>query len=363
MTQKPRRLHVTLKDVAAHIGVSHTTVSNAFSRPEKLSSDLRQKIFKTARELGYSGPDPAAQQLRKGQIGAVGLVLSHDLHYAVSDPAGLAVLRGVTKAYQSHPTNLLLIASHDKEAEGPCAAIPSHAAVDSMILYSLATNSHTVERASRRGIPLVTIDQPRISGAGFVGVDPTSGINAAVQHMLQLGHRRFGILSLKLVPDRKTGFVSKERLAASQYEMVLTRLDAYRQAFLQAGFEPEECPIWECGEAIEESALKGTMKLLQAPSKPTVIIALSDRLAIAAIKAVQAIGLSVPNDISIVGFDDIPEAEVHKLTTIRQPHEEKGQQAVKILQKKNSCQEVILQSTYIERNTVGISSEKYSRNS
>ena len=353
MTQKPRRLHVTLKDVAAHTGVSHTAVSNAFSRPEKLSADLRQRIFKTARELGYSGPNPAAQQLRKGQIGAVGLVLSHDLHYAVSDPAGLAVLRGVTKAYQSHPTNLLLIPSHDKETEGPFTAIPNHAAVDSMILYSLASNSQTVERASRRGIPLVTIDQPRIAGAGFIGVDPIPGINQAVHRMFQLGHRRFGILSLKLVPDKKTGFVAEDRLAASQYEMVSSRLNAYRQALLQVGLEPPECPIWECGEDLEESASKGTMKLLQAPSKPTVIIALSDRLAVAAIKAVQASGLSVPEDISVLGFDDIPEAETHQLTTIRQPHEEKGQQAVKLLQKKNHCQEIILQTTYRERKTVG----------
>src|SRR5687768_4060018 len=105
----PASPRVTLRDVAHAAGVSHTTVSNAFARPDQLSPELRERVLATARALGYSGPDPAARSLRTGRHGAYGLVFSEDLPFAFSDAATSTVFRGVAEACRDRRANLLLV--------------------------------------------------------------------------------------------------------------------------------------------------------------------------------------------------------------------------------------------------------------
>ena len=134
MTRQYDRRKVTLKDVAAQVGVSHTTVSNAYVRPGQLSAALREKILAAAQELGYTGPDPAAKQLATGRAGALGFLFSEDLPYAFTDPAILSVLNGVARSGDDLETDIALISAGRNLRNRTAPVSPGNAAVDGTIL-------------------------------------------------------------------------------------------------------------------------------------------------------------------------------------------------------------------------------------
>src|SRR3954469_15363374 len=141
---------LTLKAIAADVGVSTMTVSNAFNRPDQLSRALRERILERARALGYAGPDPLASGLRRGRAGAIGLVSDTPLSYAFSDPAASAVISGVCAVAETEGLGLLLVP--------PGGAGP----VDGVVVYSVAQGEPLL--ALTRDVPAVVIDQPRETG-------------------------------------------------------------------------------------------------------------------------------------------------------------------------------------------------------
>ena len=335
------RQRATLRDVARAAGVSHTTVSNAFSRPDQLSAPVREHVLATARTLGYAGPDPAARSLRTGRHGAFGLVFSEDLPFAFSDRTATLFLQGVAEACRERHANLLLIATRIAgEAPGPPSSggLPEavrDAAVDGFILYSLARDSPVIAPIQARGLPLVVVDQPRLPGVVHVGIDDFAAARQVAEHLLTLGHRRFAVLSLKLRPDGRNGPASPGRIAAATYEVAAARLNGYRAALAAAGMEPAGVPVLECALNDERQARDLTLPLLRraAADRPSAILAMSDRLALGAAAAAREAGLAVPGDLSVTGFDDVAGSTLADLplTTIRQPHAEKGRTAVRML--------------------------------
>src|SRR3954470_1310129 len=161
----PRR--VTMKTLAADLGVSPMTVSNAFNRPNQLSLDLRERILKRAAELGYAGPNPMGRGLRQGRVGALGLVSDTPLSYAFDDPAASAVLAGVCAAAEHEGLGLLLV---PPRGAGP---------VDGIIVYSVADGEPLLELT--RDLPTVVIDQPRDTGLATVGIDDEGAARAAAE--------------------------------------------------------------------------------------------------------------------------------------------------------------------------------------
>jgi DNA-binding LacI/PurR family transcriptional regulator len=333
------RQRATLRDVARVAGVSHTTVSNAFSRPDQLSAPLREHVLATARTLGYAGPDPAARSLRTGRHGALGLVFSEDLPFAFSDRTATLFLQGVAEACRERRANLLLIATRTAgEASPALGGLPEavrDAAVDGFILYSLARDSPVIAPIQARGLPLVVVDQPRLSGVALIGIDDFGAARQTAEHLLALGHRRFAILSLPLRPDGRNGPASPERIAAATYEVTAARLNGYRTALAAAGVAPETAPVAECALSDERQARDLTAPLLRlaAADRPSAILAMSDRLALGAAAAAREAGIAVPEDLSVTGFDDVADSTLTELalTTIRQPHAEKGRTAVRML--------------------------------
>jgi len=334
------RQRATLRDVARAAGVSHTTVSNAFSRPDQLSAPLREHVLATAHTLGYAGPDPAARSLRTGHHGALGLVFSEDLPFAFSDRTATLFLQGVAEACQERHANLLLIATRS----AGMAAVPAlgglpeavrDAAVDGFILYSLARDSPVIAPVQARGLPLVVVDEPRLPGVALVGIDDFGAARQVAEHLLALGHRRFAVLSLNLRPDGQNGPASPERIAAATYEVAAARLSGYRAALAAAGVEPAVVPVLECALNDERQSRDLTLPLLRraAADRPSAILAMSDRLALGAAAAAREAGLAVPGDLSVTGFDDVAGSTLTELplTTIRQPHAEKGRTAVRML--------------------------------
>jgi DNA-binding LacI/PurR family transcriptional regulator len=342
--------------------VSHTTVSNAFARPDQLSPAVRDHVLATARALGYAGPDPVARSLKTGRYGAVGLVFSEDLPFAFSDAA-------TTAACRAQRANLLLVATRaereggdvpPQDAEGDDLARESrgglpglaHAAVDGIVVYSLASDSPMLPPVLARRLPLVVIDQPRLAGVSFVGIDDEGAAYAAAAHLVALGHRRFAVASLKLRPDGHDGPATTARVATATYEVTAARLAGYRRALRDGGLDASRVPVIECARNDERRARDLLRPLFTdgapfgSPSdeRPTAVLAMSDRLARGAVTAVYSVGLTVPGDVAVIGFDDVgfgtgapdndaetPSGALPPLTTVGQPHAAKGHTAVALL--------------------------------
>ncbi len=334
----------TLKEVAAELGVSLATVSNAYNRPDQLSAALRERVFETARRLGYPGPDAMARGLRRGRAGAVGVLYEDRLSYAFADPAAVLFLRGVSVATEEAKLGLLLLSGAPGEARGPEAV--SGAVVDGFVVNSLSEGDPLVASALERRLPVVVVDQPRIGSLAFVGIDDEGAARSVAEHLVGLGHRRFGVVTFGLGPKRPEGdgIASIERQEAATYPVSRNRLRGFAAALEAAGVAWEDVPIYENYENVPEGGKRATEFLLSQEPRPTAILAISDQLAFGAIEAAKEMGLSVPEDLSVAGFDDVPEAAAATppLTTIRQPHQRKGSEAVRLLLEGPEAQSVLL---------------------
>lgn len=313
----------TLMDVAKAVGVSHTTVSNAFNRPDQLSPELREKIIATARSMKYSGPNPAARMLRTGFARTVAVVWSDLLYRAFEDPAASAFLGGVGEACAERGLGLLLV-----QGQETSASIIQTAAVDGFILYSMPKDEETLKVAAERGLPMVIIDQGIQAKIPYIGIDNRAAARGCAQHLKDLGHQKFAIVTFALDVDGRSGFVDERRLKTCRYTLPRDRIEGYLDVL---GRGPVR--IWECVLSNEEDGKAAAERLLNEDDRPTAILATSDRLAIGVIEAARKHKLRVPRDLSVVGFDDVPSARLvtPQLTTVRQPFAEKGRLAVAAL--------------------------------
>jgi DNA-binding LacI/PurR family transcriptional regulator len=321
------RARGTLKDLARAVGVSHTTVSNAFNRPDQLSSDLRERILAVARSMSYPGPNPAARMLRTGFAKTVAVVWTDTMPHAFEDQAASSFLAGVAEACAERDFGLLLV-------QGGASSSRSlqTAAIDGLIIYSMPNNDDTLRIVADRALPAVVVDQPVIANIPFVGIDNRRASQSCAQHLKALGHEQFAIISLRLDNDGYRGFVPAERLKTASFELSRNRIEGYLDVIAKSEFAAP-VRIWECPYSIEEEGRMGAKQLLDLRPQPTAILAASDRLAIGVIEAVRQHRLRVPEDVSVVGFDDIPASGLisPQLTTANQPLREKGRLAICVL--------------------------------
>jgi DNA-binding LacI/PurR family transcriptional regulator len=305
---------VTLQSIADRVGVSRMTVSNAFSRPDQLSADLRARILTAADELGYVGPDPAARALARGRTGAVGMVLNDRLSDAFEDAIAAEFFAAVADTLADNGLALTLLTPSRDDY------VPSRdVAMDGALLYICEPDSVDLAWLDRRGLPQVAIDQHKRERVASVNVDDRGGARSAAQHLVDLGHTSIGILTLA----GNTGGPSPS-FPADQ------RMLGWHDALDTAGIEPTVAMApYRPADAAQEAALT----LLDRPDRPTAIVCFSDSFALGVIRAAESLGLSVPGDVSVVGFDDSPIAVVTRppLTTVRQDVARKGQLAVATL--------------------------------
>jgi DNA-binding LacI/PurR family transcriptional regulator len=321
---------LTLDDLAASLGVSKTTVSNAFNRPDQLSAELRLRILEAARVAGYAGPDPVARMLRTRRAGALGLILPEPLPFSLDDPTSSELIRGIADACEERRLGLMILPAATRTADTRSIA---DVAVDGFVAYSLPRGTAALDAVVGRGIRVVIVDQPRLAGVSLVAVDDRGGAREAARHLVALGHRRIGIVSLPLAADGYTGPAGEARVGTATYDISLERLLGYREALAEAGVGPGGSPVFECAHSDEALGAEATRHLLELPDGVTAILGMSDRLAIGAIAAARAVHLDVPRDLSVVGFDDLARA-VHarpSLTTVRQPLRLKGYAAARLL--------------------------------
>ncbi|MGX7827349.1 LacI family DNA-binding transcriptional regulator [Actinokineospora sp. 24-640] len=303
----------TLDTVAREVGVSRATVSNAYNRPDQLSASLRERIILAAAELGYAGPDPVARSLATRSGGAVAVMLGSRLSSAFSDPALTIVMDSLSDTLDADRPMLLMPGVDG----GPRRESVARAHADIAVAYSLSDDAPALVEIRKRGLPLVVIDQPVLAGSARVDVADRAGAALAATHLRSLGHRCVGILAFALHHDGHNGPADAERQASSVYRVTRERLAGYLSVL-------GEAPVWETPGSLRDHGRTGAHWLLQR--RPTALLCMSDELALGALRAAHDLGLRVPEDLSLVGFDDTPAAAWADppLTTVRQDLTAKG---------------------------------------
>jgi DNA-binding LacI/PurR family transcriptional regulator len=298
------------------------TVSNAFSRPDQLSPDLRRRILSAADDLGYVGPDPAARALARGRTGAVGVLLTDSLRDAFSDEVATTFLGAIASELEPSGLALTLLSAGRGEVI-PARDVP----MDGAFVYSCEARSTGVEWLLRRKLPLVFVDQGPVEGAPSVYIDDRAGARAAAEHLVELGHRRIGILTASHAGPH--GLVT-EPVTAAEGHVTKQRMLGWLDALEAAGIRPA---ILQLPSSDERIGYDGARTLLDDRARPTALLCFSDVIAAAAVHAAQSLGLDVPGDVSVVGFDDSTLAVRTRpaLTTVRQDVEAKGRIATSAL--------------------------------
>lgn len=322
----------TLADVAVRAGVSRTTVSNAYNRPDQLSEDRRRLVLAAAAELGYAGPDPLARSLRTRSADVVGLIFSARLSQAFSDPAAVEFLQGVAEVCEGRNRSLLLIPA------GPEAlntAMVRRAAVDGFLVYSMPAGDPHIEAVLNRPEHVVVIDSPLdVPGTDFVGIDDRGAFAVIAAHVQALGHQRVAVVTahrgeaglstlsqwLGSRPDGSAVFTGRMEGLADALTTAAHPVDSHDRVVVYAG----TLNTAEVGRA-------GAAALLSAGQPPTAILCTSDALAFGVLAELADRGIDVPGQMTVTGFDDVPMAEQAGLTTMAQPTRAKGRLAAQLL--------------------------------
>jgi DNA-binding LacI/PurR family transcriptional regulator len=341
---------VTLQTIADRVGVSRTTVSNAFSRPDQLSEDLRDRIRAVADELGYGGPDPLARSLRSGRAGVIGILVTHTLGQALREPYPGAFLGGVADVIGDADTGLLLLPLPPGDTE--CRAV-RNAAVDGFIASSLPDGHPALEVVRGRGLPLVTVDSPQLDGVPFVAADDRLAGLQLGQRVFGLGHRDVLVLTFALASTDQAEITDAD-VEQGTYRVARERARGLLAAAAAAGVPRDQLVLRDASLTQPETARDIVKSALTSPRPPTAIVCLADQVALEALDTARELGLSVPQDVSITGYDDIPAARVAQLTTVRQPTADKGRHALRLLREADrDTEDVTVPHELVERQTLG----------
>ncbi|GIE97927.1 LacI family DNA-binding transcriptional regulator [Paractinoplanes rishiriensis] len=308
----------TSSDVAAAAGVSRSAVSFAFNNPQRISAATRERILAAAAALGYT-PNTLARMLQAGTTTSIGVLLPQRLAQVMENPYYARFLMGVGQICDQEGYTLLLT---PPLGDSVLKAIP-YAAVDGFIVCGLETEGAEVVELERRGIPYVLVDSDRFENAASVEVDDRGGAHDVARYLLELGHRRIALLSIGPGPD----------VATRGYRGPLgRRLTGIAEALATAGLAMSDVALAEVPVSRYEG-YRATKQLMSAAERPTAILALSDVLAYGAVDALGELGLDVPGDVSVTGFDDLAESAWFRprLTTVRQPIVTKGRSAASFL--------------------------------
>lgn len=321
----------TLQAVADAVGVSRSTVSNAYSRPDQLSAALRERILDAARQLGYPGPNPTARSLRRGFVGSIGVLFTSQLSYAFTDPFAVRFLAGVGSAAERHGTSMLLVPLPPAQTDARRAV--ENAAVDGFCVYCVADEEWALDVIRDRGLPYVSTASRDDAGPDerFVGIDERAAARSVAAHVAGLGHRRVALLADGVLPDAPAGRLTLSGVNEAVHPTTRGRLAGFADAFAEVGVDWAELTVVNAPGNSRQAASAAVAGLFDGPTPPTAVLAGSDVLALGVLDALAQRPAGERPPVSVTGFDDIPEAAAAGLTTVRQPAEEKGRIAAELL--------------------------------
>lgn len=358
----------TLASLAAELGVSPTTVSNAYNRPDQLAPATRERILAAAAAAGYTGPDPTARSLRTRRAGSIGVLLTEDLSYAFEDMASVDFLAGVAEASAGAETTLTLVPAGAglSGTEPDAVALVGRTAVDGFIVYSVAADDPYLEAARSRGLPVVVCDQPTGTGLPFVGIDDVAAIQPAARALVDAGHRRIGVLAIRLFREPHDGFVDRADLDRADMHVQRSRVQGALEVFTDAGIG--DVPIVTRHINNPATAMDAAAQLLDAHPELTAILCTTDSMALGVLAVAAQRGIDVPGALSVTGFDGIQPALLRGISTVVQPNKDKGAAAGRLLAQliaaqgptesaaeggaEDAVEGCLLETTYVQGRTV-----------
>ena len=308
----------TIKDIARESGYSKTAVSFAFNDPKRISKKARDQILKTAEQLGDI-PDPMARNFSLQRHLSIGFLLPQMVQYSLQNPYTLQVIAGIGSVCEKMGYTLTLIPPLHKSL----SLAVRNAAVDGLITLGSQIDDDIITVMQTRLLPFVMIDGPYDEETSSVNIAEEEAAYHQMKTVLDHGHRSIAIIGLASATFA-IGEVGKSVSAR--------RMLGYNRALGEAGltFSDVACLVSEC---TPDDGRQAAQKILALPSRPTCVVTMSDIVAISCILAFKEAGIRVPQEISVVGFDNIDEAITitPALTTIDQPAFEKGRLGAKTL--------------------------------
>ena len=302
-----------MRDVAQRAGVSTSTVSHVLNRTRFVSEDLRERVMAAMRELEYH-PNAAARMLSLRRSNAIGLIVSD-----IRNPFFASVTRGVEDVAQENGFTVVLCNSDENLVkETACLKTLQSRQVDGVLLASAGAPDAQVSRLVHAGYPIVLVDRdlPHLALPAVL-LDNEGAAYSAVRHLIDRGHRRIGMLS-----------------GSASISTTTERVAGYRRALREAGVEPDPALVIS-GESTSEGGAEATAALLDLDPPPTAMFSGNNLMSIGALHTITGRGLSVPDDVALVGFDDFPfpwsDAFRPHLTTGAQPTYELGRRAAEML--------------------------------
>ena len=338
---------VTSKDIASLAGVSRTTVSFVLNGVSgmRIPEETRQRVLEAARQLDYH-PDAVARSMASGRRKVLGFVVRQMADQAYADLFLPQVLNGLTRAAgaQGYRTIFEPISPENKLDTYSQLIRTRH--VDGIVLSGPRSDDEELLRIHHEGAHIVLMGQLHDSDIPFVDVDNVGGARLATQHLISLGHRRIALITN----------------ASQAYTASADRLTGYREALEEAGLAYDESLV-RYGNMTPHGGDDAMTDLLTTGERPTAVFIASDTVALGALQAIRRLGLSVPDDLALVGFDDIPLAEFidPPLTTVRLPAYGLGWGAAEMLLRLIAGDEttpnvnVILETELIVRESCGAS--------
>jgi len=313
-----RTIRPRIADVARVAGVSKTAVSFAFNNPDRLSTETARRIRRVADQLGYT-PHPVARMLSQRETLTIGVLTPQALSVVFSNPFFGAFTEGVAVVAEESGYALHFISP----LRGSLAGALNRATVDGVVATGLSDAHPEVEAIRRAGVPIVMVDSTALPDHPSIQIDDAGGARAAAEHLIALGHRDVVIIGMEPplpAPAPRTAGVSDRRLLA------------YREAFQAVGVEVGDDRV-VLGPASIAGGSAALRSVWASGLRPTAVLAMSDAMAIGAMHTLRNLGLDVPTDVSVVGFDDIDLASHVEppLTTVHQPIRKKGEEAVRLL--------------------------------
>lgn len=325
----------TIADVAKAASVSKAAVSFAFNAPDRLNVDTASRIRSIAAELDYR-PDPVARMLAQRRTGTIGILTPQGLDVMFTNPYFGSFVAGIATAAETAAYTLQFISP----LRGSLIRALHQASVDGFVAYGLSADHPEIGQVRRSGLPFVLVDSTALPDELTVSLDDEVGARRAAEFLIQLGHRRFAILALEpplhapddLADEPTTAPARHGRDRLDADDASARRLRGYLGALDAAGIElPDEAIAYAPSTLVRGA--DAFHDLYEAGLRPTAVLAMSDALAIGVLRAALELDLRVPEDLSVVGFDDIDVAAFTDppLTTVHQPGRKKGEAAMRLL--------------------------------
>lgn len=308
------KMSATIRDVAKKAGVGLGTVSRVINKSPRVSHSTRERVQQAIEALDYH-PNPIARRLSWGKTLTIAAIAPF-----FTRPATVERLRGVELSIAGSEYDLIVFNVETPERrDSTFAEVARRERVDGTLIISLPPTREDLQRFERAQLPIVLLDvnNPELKNFNRVIVDDVEGGHKATEHLLELGHRRIGYIS--------DSFDDPFFFSASR-----KRFEGYRQGLAEAGLEVDP-QLYRQGDHGRYEAQRLAAEMLKLDDPPTAIFAASDTQALGVLEAARELELRVPEDLSVIGYDDVEFADYVGLTTVRQQLFESGQVGLQLL--------------------------------